>query len=111
MTSSVESLKRDIMRSIKSMSIGPSSSSQLRSAHGTPTLAAQPAETPRVNPVVMDPTDLDYMKDDIIVSLRTEVRDIVRDLMVSAQTVNYNAAIAPLPVYSELYQTHLYTQL
>ena len=119
MVSSVESLKRDLTRSVKACMMASSAAAATAGGHqaaqDSPALSLANAVTEATSrePLIMDATDLDYLKDDVIGSLRTEMRDIMRDLMMTSQTIRYNQAVAQaqLPVYSELYQTHLYTQL
>lgn len=59
---------------------------------------------------ILSQDDLELIKLEIITSLKSELRDTARD--VATELLNPSPATNMLPdLYSELYQTHLYTQL
>lgn len=62
--------------------------------------------------------DLDYLKRDIIMGLRSEIREIAREMSrqqteapAGGRGLSLDPSTLVPPMNSELYQTHLYTQL
>ena len=56
------------------------------------------------------PCDIEHIKLEIMSSLKTELQDTAKDLATDMLNYSNNAAMLP-SINSELYQTHLYTQL
>ena len=110
-TGSMESLKRDIIRSIRSLSVGtpiasPSFGRSSASVHSSPLHMHSDM------PMAMDPADMDYLKSELVSSLRTEMRNMATEMMNVSQEMSDAAKHnLPQPINSELYHTHLYTQL
>ena len=134
-TGHIDNLKKDIIRSIKSQSVGmsmnmlrtgqpnrghsqgnaagdnnhrpaafsPSLPSHERSASGVPGSVCPS--------LLLDSVDMEDLKQDIIRSLKLELRDIARDLITVSEQARQAQSSGTLPISSELYQTHLYTQL
>ena len=112
-TGHIDNLKRDILRSLRSagLSTGP-----------------EPAKPPPPHPGSMSPTmphstsgnflsqnEVESLKREIVTSLRQELRDLAREVanmnMPNARGSPVNPPTLLPPINSELYHTHLYTQL
>ncbi len=116
-TGHMDNLKRDILRSIRS--VGLSGPEAPPSYHPPP---------PKVPPNSVSPTmphstsgnflsqgEIETLKREIVTGLRSELRELAREM---SNTNNQNARGSPVnppsllpPINSELYHTHLYTQL
>ena len=58
----------------------------------------------------ISPCDIEHIKMEIMSSLKSELQETAKDLATDMVNYNHNAAMLP-SINSELYQTHLYTQL
>ena len=56
------------------------------------------------------PSDIEHIKLEIMSSIKTEIQDTAKDIATDMLNCSHNAAMLP-STNSELYQTHLYTQL
>ena len=125
-TGHIDNLKREIIRSIRATSMG-----QIIPEPPPPTLMHQysgdnmsyPMPGPGGGGVggggqgsVLSASDIDILKQEIVGSLRQEIRELAREMVVTlhrqGSPVNPNPGLIPPPQPpSDLYQTHLYTQL
>ena len=103
---SFESLKRDVKRTVRAATM---TSQHPVGLSGTEKASDAQPMPPERKPRIMDPIDLDYLKDDVIESLRLEVRQVAREAVQRQSSVVVPSD--PLPLSGDLYQTHLYTQL
>ena len=113
-TGHIDNLKRDILRSLRSASLGQLAPAQ----HDGP-----PRPLPSVSPTMPHSTsgnflsqgEIETLKREIVSGLRTEMRELAREMMqMNAQNARGSPVNAPNllpPINSELYHTHLYTQL
>ena len=67
---------------------------------------------------LLSPADMDHLKREIVTSLRSELRDLAREMVTGVapplpprDQPNVSGSIFLPPPNSELYHTHLYTQL
>ena len=110
-SSNMDSLKRDIIRSVRSLSVTGQPHSPIIGGRSSVHTSPKNVGSYQDMPMVMDPADMDYLKHEIISSLRAEIRDIARELVTTTQTAKDVQNAVPSPINSELYHTHLYTQL
>ena len=137
----IDNLKKEIIRTIRSQSMnsshtsmrgGGSQTKKGTSSHNTlypnssldsrlpPSHMSPPLSHERTNSegglgstsscLMLDPADLEDLKQEIVRSLKLELREISHELATVTEQVR-QAASSTLTFSSELYQTHLYTQL
>ena len=102
---SFDVLKRDVKRTVRAVAVTSQAGQSTGADRATEGDTLQP-QPPQRKPRIMDPTDLEYLKDDVIESLRHEVRHAVKEAVQRQESFAHS-----LPAINDLYQTHLYTQL
>ncbi|CAH1778072.1 unnamed protein product [Owenia fusiformis] len=111
-TGHIDNLKRDIMRSLK-----PGLHSNMNGIPGNPPISPTSSFNSgipyTISGNVMSQQELDYLKREITMELKHEIREAVGEIVEAMNTNAMNNSTAPaLPSNSnDLYHTHLYTQL
>src|SRR6218665_950288 len=130
MTLNMENLKRDIMRFIGTctgqgharhpVSLAMSRNSSVERSDGSPGCSAGggSAGEKEGKGAVMGPDELQAFKREIVTSLKGELQELAREMALATGHNARSSPINPPPMSSlapnltsELYQTHLYTQL
>ena len=121
-TGHIDNLKREILRSIRASSMGqilpeiPPPQPIQHQYSGDNMSYGGIGGSMGPGGGMLSPTDIDILKQEIVGSLRQEIRELAREMAMSlhrqGSPVNPNPSlIPPPPPPSDLYQTHLYTQL
>ena len=118
-TGHIDNLKREILRSIRASSLG-----QVLPEPPPPTAIPHQLSGDNMSYSYgggggsgLSPPDIDLLKQEIVGSLRQEIRELAREMVSlhrqgSPVNPNINPSLIPPPAPpSDLYQTHLYTQL
>ena len=118
----MDNLRRDIMRSLRSGTPLPadgniSSTSALNNSYPLENSFTSTASQSYGGngSGYLSGTDLDILKHEIITGLRSEIRELAREIATGAQSTipgssSSQGLVLPPPT-ADLYQTHLYTQL
>ncbi|XP_023238515.1 transient-receptor-potential-like protein isoform X1 [Centruroides sculpturatus] len=115
-TGQIDGIKRDIIRSLRGNQVW---TGQIPPPPPIPPPVCHspnlpPSELPSPGSAgFLSPHELDYLKRDIIASVREELRNMMRELQQHLRPPSAASLgpTAPPPMNSELYHTHLYTEL
>ena len=119
-TGHIDNLKRDILRSLRNSGVGsgpperePRDSSTERGRDGK--MAPLSPTLPHSSSGILSYNEMETLKREIVAGIRAEMRELAREM---ANLNLQNARGSPVnppqllpPINSELYHTHLYTQL
>ncbi len=116
MSCQIENMRQELLHSIRQVSLGavpaiaPPPSLTEPEASQNPHLGSHSAQSASM----LASPEMELMKREIISSLRTELREMAREIANAnsqASRTSPNIASLNIPSSSELYHTHLYTQL
>lgn len=113
-TGHIDNLKREILRSLRSAGLsGTTESTPLP----PPKMqgSASPTMPHSTSGNFLSQSELETLKREIVTSLRNEMRELAREMSSANQQTARGSPVNPPtllpPINSELYHTHLYTQL
>ncbi len=111
-TGHIDNLKRDILRCLRGVQLGPQ---QVHDASSRQPPSVSPTMPHSTSGNFLSQGEIDTLKREIVTSLRTEMRELAREMVhMNPQNPRGSPVNAPNllpPINSELYHTHLYTQL
>ena len=114
-TGHIDNLKRDILRSLRSAALTGQIAPASHEGPSRPPPSASPTMPHSISGNFLSQGEIDTLKREIVTGLRSEMRELAREMMqVTAQNARGSPVNAPNllpPINSELYHTHLYTQL
>ncbi|KAJ8297879.1 hypothetical protein KUTeg_024410 [Tegillarca granosa] len=109
--SQMDNIKREVISTVRSIS--PVPSSPQGSFLSASNYYSNPGHVTSSGHGGLTRSDIQELKYELVSSLRTELRDAVQDVIQNSDNISNKMAsnVSLPPLNSELYQTHLYTQL